>query len=180
MGVSPELHNHIIIIYFIFTLQKDKILYAIVCYQYYIVHFTFTFLRFYIGAYYYSRPNTVVYTVIGRNSRSPPRAALLLGTPLPFLFQCLVIDYDSRTMCTSFDDCSKYWIGLRNQLGRLVWTDGSTLSKNISFWEEQIPSDLQTLPCVHLNLNENLYELSGYWENEDCGMPRRYICKKGR
>ena len=84
-------------------------------------------------------------------------------------------------MCTSFDDCSKYWIGLRSQLGRLVWTDGSTLSKNISFWEKEIiPSDLQTLPCVYLNLNENLYELSGYWKNEDCGMPRRYICKKGR
>jgi len=72
-----------------FTLPKDKtILYcnAILCYPYYIVNFTFSlFLDFIWGPII--TVGLILLYIIGRHCRSPPRAALWLGTPLHAQFE---------------------------------------------------------------------------------------------
>ena len=86
---------HIIIIYFIFTLQKDKIILycnAILSYQYYIVNFTVSLFLDFIEWPTITVGLILLY-ITERHFRSLPLAALLLGTPL---YTCLTIGQNSN------------------------------------------------------------------------------------
>lgn len=88
-----------------------------------------------------------------------------------------------RTTCTSFDNCLNYWIGLRNanavciNLHTWLWIDKSPMSYNMMFWGIDFPSGRHR--CGSLRILSDPIDMHGFWIDENCDMPMRYICKKG-
>ncbi|XP_055010163.1 macrophage mannose receptor 1 [Boleophthalmus pectinirostris] len=68
-----------------------------------------------------------------------------------------------------------YWIGLTDQIteGVWEWTDGTTFIQYLSYWMQGQPDNW--------NDNENCGQVVGYsngqWNDENCDVKRKYICK---
>lgn len=84
-----------------------------------------------------------------------------------------------RDPCRKDDNCHAFWIGVRRGKNQ-EWTSiGEELIKKQShIWAPLYPAD-DSGECVVLSLQkdeENKGKTSGFWKNEECIRPFRFVC----